>query len=85
MPNILTGRQCRPLYYKTARGGPVDLIWKDALIKVSVLPKSQLSYDERPLMAALKVLKLKRAILVKGREGIETEGHLSAVPLSHWS
>lgn len=84
--NEAAGERLRPLYYKSARGAPVDLIWKNTLIKVSVLPKSQSEYDWRPLRAALKVLGLKKGRLVVPRDQIEWDKKaLGVVPLTYWS
>ena len=47
------GKRILPIYYyKSARSTPVDLIWGDVPIKVSVSPKSRVDYDERALTAA---------------------------------
>ena len=86
------GKRLRPLYYKSARGSPVDLVWQDTLIKVSILPRSQLKYDERPLLGAMKTLGCKKGILVVPRDefvnessGREKSQNVRVVSLTHWS
>jgi predicted AAA+ superfamily ATPase len=80
------GQRLAPLYYKSARGSPVDLVWNDTLIKISILPKSQMNYDERPLQGAMKALKAKRGILVVARDEAPDEDRgLAIAPLTYWS
>jgi len=81
-----SGRPVRPLYYKSARGSPVDLLWGDVLVKVSVLPQSQARYDERPLTGAMKTLGLSRGVLVTPRDEVEiVRKGVSRVPWTYWS
>jgi predicted AAA+ superfamily ATPase len=79
------GNRIRPVYYKTARGGPVDLVWNDSILKVSIFPKSQTAYDQRPLQAALKKLRLKKSFLVTLRDEVVFDGGAGMVPLTYWS
>lgn len=81
-----SGRPVRPVYFKSARGSPVDLVWDDVLVKISVLPKSQVRYDERPLAGAMKTLGLNRGVLVTPRDEVEiTRKGVSQVPWTYWS
>ncbi|MGH8169230.1 MAG: ATP-binding protein [Steroidobacteraceae bacterium] len=80
------GKRLRPVFYKSARSSPVDLIWDDIPIKVSVSPLSQVAYEERALSAAMKKLRAKSAILAWAHDGVELEGRgISHVPWTHWS
>jgi predicted AAA+ superfamily ATPase len=81
------GNRVPPVFYKSARGSPVDFIWGDVPIKVSVSPKSQTAYDERALAAAMKKLKAKTAVLAWAHDGVEVEKKkgLSHVPWTYWS
>jgi predicted AAA+ superfamily ATPase len=81
-----SGSAIQPLYFKSARGSPVDLLWKDTLIKISTAPKSQLAYDERALAGAMRKLKVNRALLCVPRDEVilEKKG-ISVVPWSYWS
>ena len=77
-----------PVYYKSARGSPVDLVWNDVPIKVTVQKASQQAYEERSLAGALKTLGLKRAVLVSPHASVvlpkRSEG-IGAVPWNFWS
>ena len=92
------GESFRPVYYKTARGHPVDLIWNDHAIKVSVSKRSQLSYDQRPVENCVKKLKLKGAYIAtpydsvamdqpkaKSRMKSEIKSEIKVVSWSQWS
>ena len=80
------GETLRPIYYKTARGAPVDLIWKGFAIKFSVSKKSQLSYDKRPIEGCIKKLKLKGGFLATAYDLISDEkSKIKIVPWSYWS
>ena len=80
------GKRLQPIYYKSARGSPVDLIWSGIPIKVSVSPRSQVAYDERALSAAMKKLKAKTALLAWSHDGEELDKHgVSHVPWTFWS
>lgn len=82
-----SGNRLRPTYYKTSRSAPVDLIWGDTAIKISNLAKSQIAYDERPLMAAVKKLGLKRGLLCTRFSEIDLreKSILGQVPWTYWS
>jgi hypothetical protein len=81
-----SGHRIRLLYYKSARGKPIDLLWNDTLIKISVSPKTQLAYDERALAGALRKLNLTRALLCCPRDEVMIEKNgISIVPWSYWS
>ncbi len=81
-----SGKRIQPLYYKSARGSPVDLIWSGIPIKISVSSKSQVAYDERALSAAMNKLKAKAAVLAWAHDGIELDKHgISHVPWAFWS
>jgi len=81
-----SGKRIQPLYYKSARGSPVDLIWSGIPIKISVSSKSQVAYDERALSAAMNKLKAKAALLAWAHDGIELDKHgISHVPWAFWS
>jgi uncharacterized protein len=80
------GRRAPPVFYRGARGSPVDFIWEDVPIKVSVSPKSQVAYDERSLEGAMGKLKSKAGILAWAHDGIELQAKgISHVPWSYWS
>lgn len=80
------GKRVRPVFYKSARSSPVDFIWADIPIKVSVSPRSQAAYDERALGAAMKKLGAKSAVLAWAHDGVELESEgISHVPWTHWS
>ena len=80
------GRRVQPIYYKSSRGSPVDLIWSGVPIKISVSPKSQAAYDERALSAAMKKLKSKTGLLAWAHDGTELhERGVSHVPWTYWS
>ncbi|MGK5086539.1 hypothetical protein WDW86_03195, partial [Bdellovibrionota bacterium FG-2] len=84
--NEYAGHPIKPLYYKSARGGPIDLVWGDALVKISVLPKSQLRYDERPLLAAQAKLKSKHAILaIAHNDCALKDSKTQFLPWTYWS
>ena len=81
-----SGKRIQPLYYKSARGSPVDLVWSGIPIKISVSSKSQVAYDERALSAAMNRLKAKAALLAWAHDGIELDQHgISHVPWAFWS
>ena len=81
-----SGKRIQPLYYKSARGSPVDLIWSGIPIKISVSSKSQVAYDERALSAAMNRLKAKAALLAWAHDGLELDKHgISHVPWTFWS
>lgn len=80
------GSRAPPVYYKSARGSPVDFIWEGAPIKVSVSPISQVAYDERALAGAMKRLKVKRGVLAWSHEGVEVaKTGISRAPWTYWS
>lgn len=80
------GQRAPLVYYKSARGSPVDFIWSDIPIKVSVSSRSQIAYDERALAAAMKKLKAKTALLAWAHDGVELEKKgVSHVPWTYWS
>lgn len=84
--NEYNGSRLPLVYYRTARGGPVDLVWGNVPIKMSILPPSRAAYDRRPLEAAAKKLGSKRCILVHLREEFAVaRSGLSSVPLTAWS
>lgn len=81
-----TGMRVRPVFYKSARGSPVDFIWRDTPIKVSASARSQVAYDERALAAAMRKLKSKSAVLAWAHDGVELEkSGMSRVPWTYWS
>jgi hypothetical protein len=85
-----SGQRLRPVYFKTARGAPVDLVWNDTLIKISGSPKSRVEYDLRPMRAAMATLKLKKGVLLWGFDQSETESSSSSAkikiePWTHYS
>jgi hypothetical protein len=64
----------------------VDLVWGGIPIKVAVNPKSQVAYDERALIAAMRKLKAARSVLVWSHDGLELEKKgISRVPWTYWS
>lgn len=73
----------RPVYFKSARGTPIDLVWNDSALRVSVLPKSQNAYDERPLSGAMKKLGFKRAVIAVPRD--DWDAHRSGISVLPWS
>jgi predicted AAA+ superfamily ATPase len=80
------GQRVRPVFYKSARGSPVDFVWADIPIKVSASPRSQVAYDERALASAIKKLKVKSAILTWAHDGVAMESRgISHVPWTYWS
>ncbi len=80
------GRRIPPVFYKSARGSPVDFIWSGIPIKVSVSPKSQTAYDERALEGAMNKLRAKAAVLAWSHDGMELQkGGISHVPWTYWS
>ncbi|MGH8259400.1 MAG: hypothetical protein ACREUG_06880, partial [Steroidobacteraceae bacterium] len=80
------GKRAPPLFFRSARGSPVDFLWSDIPIKVSVSPKSQAAYDERALQTAMKKLKARRALLAWAHDGLEIEREgISHVPWTYWS
>jgi predicted AAA+ superfamily ATPase len=84
------GRRMRPVYYKTARGAPVDLLWEDTLIKISSAPRSQVEYDLRPLRSAMKKLDIKKGFLLWGfdqnaHDDLVGFGKIKMVPWTHYS
>jgi predicted AAA+ superfamily ATPase len=80
------GKPVRPLYYKSARGSPVDFVWNNTLIKVSASSRSQVAYDERALNDALKRTGAKSALLAWAHDGVELEKDgISHVPWTYWS
>jgi len=79
------GESFRPVYYKTARGNPIDLIWKDYAIKFSVSKLSQLNYDERPMESCIKKLKLKGGYLATPFDSVSLDrAKMKVVSWSHW-
>jgi predicted AAA+ superfamily ATPase len=81
-----TGKPLRPLYFKTARSAPVDLVWNGIPIKISDRSRTSLAYDERPLAAAMKALHSKKGILCVSHEmREELPNGIHIVPLSYWS
>jgi hypothetical protein len=77
------GRRVPPIYYKSSKGSPVDLIWSGVPIKVSVSPKSQVAYA---LSAAMKKLKAKTGLLAWAHDGTELHARgISHVPWTYWS
>jgi predicted AAA+ superfamily ATPase len=81
-----TGMRVQPVFYKSARGSPVDFIWRDIPIKVSASARSQVAYDERALAAAMRTLKSKSAVLAWAHDGVELEkSGMSRVPWTYWS
>lgn len=80
------GKRAPPVFYKSARGSPVDFIWEDVPIKVSVSPRAQVSYDERALQGAMHKLRAPRGILAWAHDGVELAPQgISHVPWTFWS
>lgn len=82
-----SGNRLRPSYYKTARGAPIDFIWKDSLIKISNLKTSNVEYDLRPLRAAMTKLKISNGILLWGYDKVDHE-HIkkgTSIKLAPWT
>lgn len=80
------GKRAPPVFYKSARGTPVDFLWSNTPIKVSASPRARVAYDERALAAAMRKLKAKSAIIAWANDGIEIEpGGISHVPWTFWS
>lgn len=81
-----SGQRMRPVFYKSARGSPIDFVWSDIPIKVSASPRSQVAYDERALASAMGKLKMSSAILAWAHDGVEMEiSGISHVPWTYWS
>ncbi|QQR79664.1 MAG: ATP-binding protein [Deltaproteobacteria bacterium] len=80
------GKPFHPIYYKSARGTPVEIVGNDIIIKITTETKGALSYEERSLSGAMKQLKLKRGFLVAPIDRFEKPGQgISLVPWSYWS
>jgi predicted AAA+ superfamily ATPase len=81
-----SGQSLRPVYYKTARGHPVDLIWNHYALKFSVSKRSQIAYDERPLESCIKKLKLKGGFISTPYDSpVDTKSKIKIVSWAHWS
>ena len=74
------------VYYKSARGSPVDMIWDDVAIKVTHKSETS-SWDERALVAAMKSLGLKKALVVAPTDQVYVPkgGGIGRVPWGYWS
>ncbi|MBF0492678.1 MAG: ATP-binding protein [Deltaproteobacteria bacterium] len=81
------GKTLHPVYYKSARGSPVDLVGQDVAIKITSETKGALSYEERALAAAMKKLKIKKGLLVAPIERFDPPAGkgISLVPWGYWS
>lgn len=80
------GKRVPFVFYKSARGSPVDFIWAGTPVKVSAGPRSQVAYDERALEGAMTKLKSKTALLVWANDGAELQkSGVSHVPWTYWS
>ncbi|MGH8226315.1 MAG: ATP-binding protein [Steroidobacteraceae bacterium] len=81
-----SGKRAPPVFFKSARGSPVDFVWSGTPIKVSVSPKSRVAYDERALQTAMKALGAKQAVLAWAHDGVELQrAGVCHVPWTYWS
>jgi len=80
------GKPLRPLYYKSARGTPVDLVTDQCAIKITCEAKASLAYEERALAGAMKKLRLKQGYLVAPVENpsFHKAGEKSGISLVSW-
>lgn len=81
------GKTLHPVYFKSARGSPVDLIGPAAAIKITTETKAgALSYEERALAGAMKKLGLPTGLLVAPIDRFDPPGKgISLVPWGYWS
>ncbi len=79
------GRSLPLVYYKSATGTPVDLIWNGIPLKITA-SATALGWEKRALEGAMKALGAKRGLLVAPRERpqLETTG-VSVIPWTFWS
>lgn len=78
-------KRLRLTYFKTARGGIIDLVWEGIPIKISSIPTSRLEYDLRPLRSGIKHLKSKKGILLWSKDANETEAGILRAPWTFYS
>lgn len=80
------GSTLHPVYYKSARGSPVELVGSDTVVKITAETKGGLSYEERALAGAMKKLKIKTGLLVAPVDRFDAPGKgISVVPWGYWS
>jgi AAA domain len=84
------GKRLEQVYYKSAQGSPIDLIWGDIPIRILASldqVTSRLSWEERPLRGVMKKLESPFGILVAPVEKFtppeENEG-VGLVPWGSW-
>jgi len=81
-----SGKRFPLLYFKTARSQPVDLIWNNIPIKISISKKTQIAYDERSLTAAMRALSSKIGVICCPHNSVElNKKDVSYFPWTHWS
>jgi uncharacterized protein len=80
------GTRDERVYYKSARGSPVDMIWDDVAIKVTHKSEPS-SWDERALVAAMKSLGLKKSLVVAPTDQtyVPKGDGIGRVPWGYWS
>jgi len=76
-------------YFKTARSAPVDLVWNQAIVKISHLPMKRIEYDLRPTRSAMNHLKINRALVLTAVEKTEIQKEkkqqITVAPWTHFS
>ncbi len=85
--NEYSGNPIRPIYFKSARGSPVDLIWNQIPIKVSVASPGHAAYEERALAGCMKKLNSPLGILITSSDQIDIpkKSGIAHVPWTYWS
>lgn len=80
------GMRDERVYYKSARGAPIDMIWNEVAVMIS--QKSELTeWDERPLKGGMKKLGLKQGLIVAPTDQVylPKKAGVGRVPWSYWS
>lgn len=88
--NEYLGHPVPRIYYKSARGSVVDLVWNNIPIRIiAEVPggsRANLNYFERSLQGAMKALRSKQGILVTPSQIIDLKkSGISVVPWTYWS
>ncbi len=86
--NEYQGKPLQKLYFKSAKGAVIDLVWDEIPIRIiaEAVTTSSMGYYERAMTGAMKALGAKQGILVAPVNSIEVpKSGIAVVPWSYWS
>jgi predicted AAA+ superfamily ATPase len=86
--NEYQGKSLPLIYFKSARGSPIDLVWNGIPIKISETFHSSMGWQTRVLEGAMKKLRSDLGILVAPTDHLDipkSRKGIAVVPWSFWS